>query len=607
MKADIATLKDTFKVGYDSFLSSRQESIKALDFFHNRQFTQEQLDIFSERGAPPETFNVVKMYTRILLGYYSTVVNDLRVDPVQEDDIYTAAILNDVLDYIFKVNNFDAESDKVKSDLLLTGLICAYMDVKKTGETDVFGRPKYEIELSHVPSLEIILDPMSRKDDYSDSRFIHRFKWMSTEEVKALFPRRVDKLNAYENFLSIPEAEFDYTYNSQFNGQYMIFDNFLVVHSIITDDSGKTWSIFWSDEIILSKKEITYKEVKNPYRVHKLHTSNRTEYYGVFREILPVQDIINQALAKIQLMVNTQKAFVQDDAVDDLEEFTTRFNRVNAVIPVKSLQGIKIENLTREVLDQYTIIDKAIERIQRMLSINDAFLGMSYASDSGKKVRLQQNAAMIALRYITSRMEQWYRLLGWDIINLVKQYFTSYDVIRVSDTYSGTRWVTMNQPLLMPTGETDENGQPIMRPVYEEVLDPATGEPLEDENGDLIVAPIPTKDTDIAFTKADLSVDTIAYNDEEERNQIMLEQVLNSPIGNIISTVNPAGYFKMASYSVKAMNTKYSPEVAKILEDTGLMLSQGMAGAMQAGVVPGQMSPREAINQQPNRPQMGVE
>ena len=222
-------------------------------------------------------------------------------------------------------------------------------------------------------------------------------------------------------------------------GYYKVFDNYLIVQTVITDDNDKTWSVYWSGDVILSKKEITYKEVKNPYRVHRLHASNRAEYYGIFREVMETQNAINQALIKIQLMVNTQKAFVEEGAVENLATFTDQFNRVNAVIPVKSLAGIRIENLTREVLDQYTVIDRALDRVQRILSINDSFLGMAYASDSGAKVKLQQNASVVALRYVTSKVEQFYRLLGWDIMNLIKQYFTAHDVLRIADMYEGQK------------------------------------------------------------------------------------------------------------------------------------------------------------------------
>ena len=610
MKIDIETLKDSFQLGHDSFEESRKEALKVMDLYHNRQYTDAQLGILNTRGQPAETFNVIKMFGRMLLGYYSTVINTIKVNPAQFDDIQTAAILHDLVNQTFRVNNFVSEGDKIKLDCILTGLMCSYVNVSKTGETDEFGRPKYKIEINHVPAMEIVMDPMSRLDDYSDARYIHRFKWMAKEQVIKQFGKeKTAKLQEYDNHVNIDEAEFEYTYNVRFQGRYRQYENYLVVHTIITDDKDKTWSIFWSGDYILSKKEITYKEVKNPYRVQKLNTSNKVEHYGIFREVIETQNAMNQALIKIQTMVNTQKAFVETTAVDNIANFTNQFNRVNAVIPVKNLAGIKIENLTREVLDQYTIIDKALDRIQRVLGINDSFLGMAYASDSGTKVKLQQNASVVALRYVTSKVESFYRLLGWDIMNLIKQYYTAHDVLRIADTYEGQKWLEINQPLMIPTGNINpQTGQPEMRPVYEEVLDPETQEPIVSEDGSIVMAPIPTRGTEIAFTKADIEVDTVAYNDEDERNQVMIEQFLNGPIGNMLSQINPVGYFKASELSIKNIKSKYSMEIGAILNETAQMLGGNpqMQQQMQQGQVAGQQSPQQAINQQGGRPSQGA-
>lgn len=605
MKVDIETLKDSFKIGYEAFEESREEAKKVMDYYHNRQYTDEQLCILTNRGQPAETFNVIKLFTRMLLGYYSTVVNTVRVTPTKESSVITAAILGDFVDYTFRNNNFNAEGDKIKFDAIMSGLMCSYQDVKDSGEKDEFGRPIYKIVTHHVPSLEIVLDPMSTLEDYSDARFIHRFKWVSKEAaIKQFGKAKVDKLDAYENFLNVEESEFGFQFGHEFQGRYKVFDNYLIVHSIIEDDSERVWSVFWSGEEILDKKELTYKDVKFPYRIHKVHPSNKAEYYGIFREIVATQDAINQALIKIQLMINTQKAFIQDGAVEDLANFTDQFNRVNAVIPVKDLSGIRIENLTREVLDQYTVIDKALDRVQRVLSINDSFLGMAYASDSGAKVKLQQNASVMALRYLTSKVEQFYRLLGWDIVNLIKQYYTAHQVIRVADEYEGNKWLEINKPAMVPTGQVDpQTGQPQMRPVFMEVTDPASEAPILDEDGNYIMAPIPTRDTEIAFTEAEVDVASIAYNDEDEKSQVVLDQFINGPLGNMLSQVDPVGYFTAGSLAVRNTKTKYSLELSNILTAAAQKLGQNMEAQQQMmmGGMEGQMSQSQAINQQSGR------
>lgn len=587
MDTDIQTLQDLFKISYEAYEESRYEADEIVDLFHNRQYTPGQLATLYDRGQPAETFNVIKLFGRLILGYYSTVVNTVKASPTQESDTVIASLMNDVISYTMRRNHMETEGDKIKLDGILQGLMCSYIEVVPTKQKDMFGRTVYRIQISHVPASEILLDPMSRLEDYSDGRYIHRYKWVDEDYLRSTFKGKkavIDKLEAYENHVNIDQAEFTRTYGVQFEGHFKRFNNYLLVHTVIkgeTDSEGneKWWSIFWVGDEVLLKEEITFREVKSPYRVHKIHTSDRAEYYGIFRDVKESQHAINQALLKIQLMANTQKIFVQTGAVEDIDKFVDAVNRVNGVIPVKSLLGIKIENLSKEILDQYTIIDKALDRIQRVLGVNDSFLGMAFASDSGRKVKLQQNATSLALRYVSVRMEQYYRLLGWDIVNLAKQYYYATQVLGIADERVGQRWVMLNQPQQVWTGKFDGQGQPVMDFLWEEQLDPKTNEPMLDDEGNIIIAPIPVGDTEIAFAEVDLDIDSVIYNDEDEKNQLMMETFLTGNVGQALLTVNPAGFFKASALTVKSMKTKRSLEISDILDNTAQILG-GMNNQM---------------------------
>lgn len=585
LRGTVEVCKDTFQVGFEAYEESRIEALNIIDNYHNRQWTVDQLAKLSNRGQPAETFNVIKLFTRMLLGYYSTVVNTVVVNAVDLPDIPTANMLNDAVDHAFRTNNFITQGDTIKLDGFLTGLMCSHIDVKNTGRKDQFGRPIRRLTLEAVSSLEVVLDPYSRKDDYSDARFIHRFKWISEDELINTYGlEKANECNEYFNHLNIEEAEFTYSYNGEFTGRYRIFNNYLVVHTVITDYEGRTWSIHWCDEVELYKKEITHKKVRFPYRIQKLHTSNRTEHYGVFREVVESQKAINQALIKLQLMANTQKAYVEEGAVENIADFTDAFNRVNAVIQVVDLQGIKIENMSKEVLDQYTIIDKAFDRIQRVLGINDSFLGMAFASDSGRKVKLQQNATIVSLHYLTNRIKEFYASLGEDMVTLIKQYYTATDVLRIADESAGERWVAVNKPMEIPTGNILPTGEPELRYAWEAVLD-ENGELATDDEGSYLFAPIPEADTEIRAMDTEITIESVAYNDEDEKNQLMLETIISGNVGQMMAQVNPAGYFKIAGLSLKSYKTKHSPDIARIFEETAQMLGADPAAQEQASLM----------------------
>lgn len=577
MRAVIEDIQDSFEIGYKLYKESREESDEIWALYHNRHFTSSQLAKLSDRGQPAETFNIVKMFSRMLVGYYSTVVNTAVANPTDYRYVTQASIITDIIDHTFRHNRIHkVEGDKIKLGGLISGLLVSYIDVVETGRRDEFGRPINQIKINHVPDSEIVLDPASREDDYSDATYLHRYKWLTEETCRQMFgAEAISKLAEYYNHLNASEADFEYFNKERFVGKYKVQDNYLVVHTVMTDESGDRWSIYWCEDTILKKTKVSYKEVKWPYRVQKLHSSDTVEHYGLFREVAASQHAINQAVIKIQLMVNSSKVLVQEDAVEDLSEFESAYNRVSGVIPVLNLGGVRVEQLTRDIVDQYTIIDKALERIQKVLGINDSFLGMAFASDSGRKVKLQQNATIMSLRYVTARIESFYELIATDTAKLAQQYYTSHQIVRIADEVTGNRYIELNAPITEWTGKMLPDGQPEMRPVLLPETNPANpDEFVEDGEGNIVFGPVTTEESDFSTTDFEIDVEANAYNDEDEKAQLMLETFMSGAIGQAMMSVNPAGFFKMAALNMKSLKTKYSPDVVEVLEQTANALSQ---------------------------------
>ncbi|MGL4219957.1 MAG: hypothetical protein ACRCSS_04915, partial [Shewanella sp.] len=406
--------------------------------------------------------------------------------------------------------------------------------------------------------------------------FLHRYKWMTDDAVVKLFGQEATaKLTEYHNFTDAPEADYEHEHKNRYTGHYRQHNSYLIVHTVMEDNAGERWSIYWHDDYILRKDKITFKKARWPYRVQRIHTSEQKEYYGIFREVIEAQKAINTAVVAIALMASSEKVLVEEGSVEDLDTFTKLYNRVNAIVPVLALGGVQVKEFTRDIMQQYTIIDKALDRIQQVLGVNDSFMGMAYASDSGRKVKLQQNAAIMSLHYVSNRIKSFYQLLGEDIANLAQQYYTAHHVIRISDELVGQRWIEIHKPMQMP------NGKPVLVPQ----LDPASLEPVLDENGDYIYAPVSEEGTDIAFTEFEIELTAAPYNDEDEKAQLLLETMLSGQVGVMMSQVNPAGFFKMSALTMKSMKTKYSPHIAEVLEQTAQMLGGDPAAQQQASMM----------------------
>lgn len=133
---------------------------------------------------------------------------------------------------------------------------------------------------------------MSTKEDYSDAAYIHR--WIREEALRKLMKKlgvtniqeKIDNLDVHiittltlivQSLLKLSEttsmASLSVTITTCLSilSLKMMMVRFGLSIGVVTKN--------------LAAKEVTYKEVKFPYRVHKIHTSDKVEYYGLFREV----------------------------------------------------------------------------------------------------------------------------------------------------------------------------------------------------------------------------------------------------------------------------------------------------------------------------------
>jgi hypothetical protein len=210
----------------------------------------------------------------------------------------------------------------------------------------------------------------------------------------------------------------------------------------------------------------------------------------------------------------------------------------------------------------------------------------------------------MSLRYITARIEGFYRSLGEDIAKLAQQYYTANQILMIVDEIVGQRWIEINKPMVAFSGRFDPNGQPIYEPILLPLLDPANGEPMEDTDGNVILAPVSEAGTDFSFTEFQINIQASSYNDEDEKAQLLLETVLSGNVGQMMSQINPAGFFKMSALAMKSMKTKYSPNIVEVLDQTAMMLQGNpQANAEAAAVAQGNPSNGQPMSRSLKLPQ----
>jgi len=550
MKPLLERIRDYFEYSLDYFSESRAQAKEVIEFNHNRHYTIAQLTVLQNRKQPAETFNIIKSYKRVIGGYLASTISNINVKPVGAEDINIAALGQDLVQYALRISKFKRVRVKLIDDLLLTGL-CAYeIRVNKTGEKDEFGTDNVDIKINYLPWDEVVVDPKSREEDYSDAKHISKYRWLSAEDIDNLWPNKSEELDRHFSFYGIDKPD----NNAQ--GKYKLNDNYLIITTYIKE-KDKILEVIWCNDVILEQNDITHMK-QFPIRPIYLEKEDKS-YYGVFKEVLESQKAINQALIQIQLLANVNKVYVNKTAVDNIEEFKKAFNRVNAIIPVKDINGIRIDSLNGDIITQYNIIDKSLERIKRILNLNDSFLGMMGSSASGRQIKLQQNMTASALTYITSNIEYMYECIGQDILEFAKIFYNAYKVIRIADQRNGDRFIEINKPFMMP--REDGSGEDV-----------AIKDIEYDKDGNAKIIPWIEKDTQIKFLNYDIEITTANYNESDDIERLQLEQIIAGPAGQFLMNADPSSYSKVVALGMRAMKTRNSEYIADIFEQVAQKL-----------------------------------
>ena len=575
MKTDLETLKRIAQESMQCYRDSYIEAQIIHNFYHGYHFNNEELAELNENGIPPLYMNLIKKYAHRILAEYSASVNTVKVLPQQQQDVPLAEIMNDLINFDFRSNAIDTdEGQDGQLQALLTGLMTFSCMPVDTGLKDEFGRTIYKNEIKNLDVYDCILDPASRSVDYSDARWFQHQTWMTKEELLYNFPEAdLDKLQ-----LGVDTIDTPYNirrYNNAISNQDICTDLYSVVHACVLNDDSKWESIYYCGDYELDRQDITYRGVKFPYLIYKLHKEDvKNEFYGIFRDGIPRQQAVNYAIINMHRIVNTQKKFVGDGAVKDISKF-------NKQMGSSGVTGVEVEDPAlivdaispNEKKDQLNLVLFNIEQFESQIGINAPFLGGGSPDDSGRKILIQSRAASASLQKTGRRLQQAYRNLARMLASYISQYGTAHQAYSIAEPGTVNRMIETNKPLViirrdLETGEPilDENGEPILDPVFELVRDPASNEIIMDENGEPLWAPMPTFGSEIRYFDHDIIVDTTSNDNEKETALLFAQQLLNSAAGSILSQAAPDMYMAAWAQMARGMKTSETDKLADLLE-----------------------------------------
>ncbi len=423
---DFTTLQNDFSNDYQKALIANAEFLEAKKYYNGNQLPQDVLNIILERGQTPIVENMFKVIVNKILGYKIESISEIRLSPKQEEDRALSDLLNSLLQVFIQQENYDKSMIERDKNLLIGGLGVIQLWVSQDKEKNV------EIDIKAIKPESFIIDYFSTDKNALDARRFHKMLEVSEQEALLLFGESV--IVNYSNVNHERIASVIESWYKEYNEETKSYE----------------WNRYlWNRNAGIYKSEL--KPFKNgvcPFIVSKLYTDESNNYYGLFRDIKPMQDFINYAENRMGNMMGSFKAMFEEDAVVDVAEFVETMSLDNAIAKVRpnALKDHKIQFMNNQA-DLSALSQKAEQKRQllRLLAgLNDESLGMAVNRQSGVAIAQRKESGLMGLQTFLKATDDMDRLVFKLAVSFICEYFTKEQVFKIVDRKLGDRYFKIN-------------------------------------------------------------------------------------------------------------------------------------------------------------------
>lgn len=432
-------------------VAENDESQEADRYYHDDQWTADELKVLKDRGQPAVVFNREKRKVNTIVG----ILEKARQDPKGWPNKPTpgaqdgAELATKVVRYLL---GWDWQNRTVQ--LARRGAVRAIAGVELVLVPDPRGGNP-SIELDDVDQRDWFYDPRSQRLDFSDSRFKGTERWVDIDEAEHQWPDRVEEL---QGFVERQQTTWDKadtrnrTWYNKAERQVRIVDHWY--------RRGTTWYYcIYCGDVILEEGESPHRDTKgrsdHKYRMFSCEIDQDGDRYGFHRTLKGPQDEINHRRSKALHALNTRRVEAEKGAFDDPDQARKEAAKPDGFVERNPGYDAQIVTNDMDVQGNMEMLNEAKNEIDNY-GPNPALIGTTIDAASGKAIQLLQAAGIAELGSYIIAFKHWklsvYRML-WCA---AQQFWTAEQWIAVTNQDGLAEFVQVNG------WERDEYGFPVV-------------------------------------------------------------------------------------------------------------------------------------------------
>jgi hypothetical protein len=398
---------------------SYEEAKSSYEFLRGNQLSEAVIAELEHRGQPISWENAYQEIDSKIEGLTILARQEVRAVPRRTLNREKTQMINDTLKSFRDATEWNTNEKLADRDLRLTGMTC--VEVKMhilENELDFMGEPMKELEYVTRPLLEMVIDPYAQKADFRDARFASHVRMVHAESAQRV----------------VGKKKLQHTTNKGFIRLYRTY---------YRDKDWKVRFCMWTEDEILQDVPSPFQRLDRfPFAIRKLYEGTPfKEFYGMYRNIRPLQDKINFIMLRISNMLGNKRIAIESDAVEDIDTFAEENNRDDAVLVFRpnALKNKKWADITsmNSIPALMQLAQDTRAKMKTIIGVNDEVLGLATARLSGDAMELRKEAGLAGLQNFIDVKGERNKDIAEISVPILQEHFTAEQIIVMRDDFSG--------------------------------------------------------------------------------------------------------------------------------------------------------------------------
>lgn len=431
------------KKSYEEYLGNKRNEIDeqkdARRYYHGAQWTDAQIKTLKKRKQPIATVNRIGRKIDGVVGLLERLRQDPKAFPRNPGQEQGADIATAVIRYALDEQEWKPKSAEIARDGAIEGIGGLEINLVQGDSNDP---NDHDIELDIVEPESFFYDPRSKREDFSDARYMGIAKWMDVDLAKEMFPDKAEEIDQSietgTEFTTNPDNE-----NKWFNStcKYIRLVDCWYKHK-----GDWCYSIFTGSTVLMDGKSYLFDE-KNKTECKYIMYSGSVDHdgdrYGFVRNMKSSQDSINFKEAKLNHILASRRLIMSNAAVKDVETARREWARTDGVIIVNPGGEVKADDQSFDFAGWSKLLADSKQEIEGF-GPNPQLLGQGSEQQSGRAISLLQQAGIAELGPYIQGFKGWKIRVYRAVFNAIQRHWTAERWIRVTDDDNLAKFIQIN-------------------------------------------------------------------------------------------------------------------------------------------------------------------